>query len=175
MIDVNWDLAPEGADRVVVRFYNGDEMSCKKVIQRPTQKTVADAVEYYERVWPDEKDSVCVWDDKRKKFEFWISIYEPVSYCYEVCNYEQFEAYAVEQEGEKWTHELWGDKAYIKISEPDCDGYLLVITEGNGYNLVKMDDLKPIKPTISESRALELMKTMCPDEWAALDRKYDII
>lgn len=202
MIDVNWDLAPEGADRVVVRFYNGDEMSCKKVIQRPTQKTVADAVEYYERAWPDEKDSVCVWDDKRKKFEFWISDYEPVSYCYEVCNYEQFEAYVkeqkqpnfkatrenlekiakdtkggfveVEQEGEKWTHEYNSANIKCRILATvgdDC----WVLTEYGNKATERMDSLKPIKPTISESRALELMKTMCPDEWAALDRKYDII
>lgn len=45
---IDWKLAPEGADRVVVRFYNGDEMSCKKVINRPIQpKTVADAVEWF--------------------------------------------------------------------------------------------------------------------------------
>lgn len=175
MIDVNWDLAPEGADRVVVRFYNGDEMSCKKVIQRPTQKTVADAVEYYERAWPDEKDSVCVWDDKRKKFEFWISDYEPVSYCYEVCNYEQFEAYVKEQEGEKWTHER-DTHGLCRVLYED-EKVQLIETEKGGRAAIWVKDYyaKPIKPTISESRALELMKTMCPDEWAALDRKYNII
>lgn len=62
-----------------------------------------------------------------------------------------------EQEGEKWTHELWGDRAYIKVSEPDCDGYLVVVTEGDGYLLCQPSELKPIKPTISESEAWRKM------------------
>lgn len=81
----------------------------------------------------------------------------------------------VEQEGEKWTHELWGDKAYIKISEPDCDGYLLVITEGNGYNLAKMEDLKPIKPTLSESGAIDILMANKHLSFAALLEDYDVV
>jgi len=123
MIDVNWD---ENAKAAAMEFacYIGKAKDCERYFKHiaPKTKTVADAVEYYNGVWPEEKDAVCVWDDKRKNFEFWISDYEPVSYCYEVCNYEQFEAYAKEreakitmddinehistgeQEGEKWTH-----------------------------------------------------------------------
>lgn len=67
---------------------------------------------------------------------------------------EQTKTVADEQEGEKWTHIYLDEKAYVKVSEPDCDGYILVVTEGDGYNLARLDDLELIKPKLTESAML---------------------
>ena len=159
MSEVNWDLAPEGATMIIssdkeLRWANEDgqwgfdkvdgwkfltgnplKLSCWKAIAtRPTQKTVEDAVECYNGVWPEDEpdDFVCVWNNKGGRFEFWCEGYAPVGYCHHVCTRAEFEAYVkeqgkphfkatsenlekiakdaqgdfveVEQEGEKWTH-----------------------------------------------------------------------
>lgn len=145
---IDWKLAPEGADRVVVRFYNGDEMSCKKAINRPAQtKTVADAVEYHNGVWPNDDYDYLNFDSK----EGW--------YCSDkglfvtlVCSRAEFETYVKEQEGEKWTHTYGEHRCRIKIDEPDLEGYIVVITECNGYIPCKPENLKPIKPTMTEEQ-----------------------
>lgn len=149
MINLNWD---ENAKAAAMEFacYIGKAKDCERYFKHIAQKTktVADAVEYYNGAWPEEKDAVCVWDDKNKNFEFWISDYEPVSYCYEVCNYEQFEAYVKEQEGEKWTH-AYSDygvrKDCILIHDkPDIHGQVLVVNRYDEYVLTGTVEPKPI-------------------------------
>lgn len=180
---IDWSLAPEGADSIkanpanVLRWFKGNlkyvetggfvdgfNNNCewKTIATRPKQtKTVADAVEQEQ---PHFKAT-------RENLE-------------KIAKDAQGDFVEVEQESEKWTHELWGDKAYIKVGEPDCDGYLVVVTEGDGYNLAKMEDLKPIKPTISESEMMERIKYRAisiddDDEFGAKVRawldEYDII
>ncbi len=63
-----------------------------------------------------------------------------------VCTREQFEAYVKQQEGEKWTHKYVKDNCYIKVSEPDLEGYIVVLTETDGYMTCQPEDLMPIKP-----------------------------
>lgn len=173
----------ENAKAAVKEFaeYVGQTNHCERYLERivPTQKTVADAVEYYNSNFPEGHGILGIAYSNNKITPYYSGspiadgTCSPESYI--ICTREQFEAYVKEQEskitmddinehistgeqeGEKWTHVLWGDKAYIKISEPDCDGYLLVITEGNGYNLAKMEDLKPIKPTISKAEAWDIL------------------
>jgi len=136
-------------------------------------KTVADA--YREMVTGFE--GKCLWYSPNKRQ--WTSSPALMPYdSYRVCTREQFEAYAKEQEakqeGEKWTHVYLEEKAYIKVSEPDCDGYILVVTEGDGYNLVRIDDLKPIKPRITKAEAWDYAvdSGLYAEE---IERKYDII
>lgn len=66
-------------------------------------------------------------------------------------NVEKILKSSYEQEGEKWTHTYGEHKCYIKIDEPDLDGYIVVVTEFNGYIPCKPENLKPIKPTISKA------------------------
>lgn len=175
MIDVNLN---DNAKAVVREFadYIGQSDKCERYLEHvTTKKTVADAVEYYNGAWPEEKDAVCVWDDKNKNFEFWISDYEPVSYCYEVCNYEQFEACVKEQEDskitmedinehlesgekevDKWTHTLDGRKCKIIINKPDVDEDIVVLCKEGDYQIVGHEALKHIKPTISEDAKIQL-------------------
>lgn len=179
-----------------VNFFNDDgELVHCETFARPTQKTVADAVEYFDGVWPKPiegnppsyDEQVIIYCTKSDGCESEIGEYyaggrhfDPYFFC-QVCTRAEFEAYVKEQEGEKWTHELWGDKAYIKIYEPDCDGYLMAVTEGNGYNLVKIEDLKPIKPTLTKAEAWDKLKDLPAHEWSIhshvmeLENKYDII
>ncbi|MGB3724843.1 MAG: hypothetical protein WA981_03675 [Glaciecola sp.] len=92
------------------------------------------------------------------------------------CTIEEFEACvaAKDKSESEWTHRTkHGELCRIVLEDPDTDGYIVVLTEG--YEYVKHHTaLKPIKPTITTDRALWLMKTMCPDEWSALERKYTI-
>lgn len=138
MIDVNWDLAPEGAVELVqygnrVTWRKGIKIWCytqegwydyvsdwKTITKRPTQtKTVEDNIIH--------KDGYGTHFVGKKKT---------------VTN-------AVEQEGEKWTHIHSGVECRIKIDSPDCDGYLVVITKAGRYLFCKLGELKPIKPTLS--------------------------
>lgn len=61
---------------------------------------------------------------------------------------------AVEQEGEKWTHET-AESEYcrILIDKPDQFGNVVILKEEWGYSDYPLSSLKPIKPTISESQA----------------------
>lgn len=91
------------ADRVVVRYFNDDELVGKQVIYRPTPtKTVA-----------DNSQTSC-------------------------------------SEGEKWTHTYNELKCCALITEPDREGYIIIVNELNEYYVVEEDELKPIKPTMTK-------------------------
>jgi len=74
----------------------------------------------------------------------------------------------------EWTHTVNGSECVLLDPDKDCDGYYIAKTHYGAFELAKEHELKPIKPTIATDRALWLMKTMCPDEWSALERKYTI-
>lgn len=82
-----------------------------------------------------------------------------------VCSYEQFKAYAKEQEAkkkyppltqslvdeaeqddEKWTHECYENKCRILIETPDAEEDIVVLLDNGSYCLIGIDDLKPINP-----------------------------
>jgi hypothetical protein len=97
--------------------------------------------------------------------------------------YEEYRAIAtrpqpeqktVEESEPEWTHIIEGRKCKIVLNEPDVDEDIVVLRESGAYHFACYDQLKPIKPTISTDRALGLMKKMCPDEWTAVEKKYDI-
>lgn len=145
--------------------YIGQSDKCERYLEHvTTKKTVADAVEWHKSkgwgvIWANE-DKDCI-THGQLGFAFADSKNLQVGRKL-VCTREQFEAYVKEQEGEKWTHTLLGDKAYIKLDEPDCHGYVLVVTESNGYNLARPGELKPIKPTMTaqdEAALVEFMKS----------------
>ena len=119
-MDINWDLAPEGAVELrcanndLMRWFNlkGERyvsnqwcvdyaMEWQTIATRPTEKkTVADAWEAFSGKWPEDEpdDFVCVWNGERERFEFWISGYQPLDDSYLVCTRKEFEAYGKKQE-----------------------------------------------------------------------------
>lgn len=134
MIDVNWDLAPEGAEELVqfeshVTWRKGIKIWCmvqedwrdyvsdfKTIATRPTQtKTVADAWEYYQ-----ENGKICGYSFSQNKMLSFCKSND--TYCFvsekssagsvetddwqPICTHEQFEAYVKEQES-KQEGEKW--------------------------------------------------------------------
>ena len=195
---INWDLAPEGAEELVqfeshVTWRKGIKIWCmvqecwhdyvsdfKTIATRPAtqQKTVADAWEYYQ-----ENGKICGYSFSQNKMLSFCK--SNGTYCFvsekssagsvetddwqPICTREQFEAYVKEQEGEKWTHMYYKDKCRIKVSEPDSDGYIVIVTDFNGYQLCTPDELKPIKQTMSESEAWRKM-----NEKAKYNKNYNL-
>lgn len=128
------------------------------VATRPQpRKTVEDAVEYFKE-WPGRLDSVCIWDDSLGDYLFWVEYYTPVSDCYEVCNYEQFEACvdAKAKSEPEWTHTYFNIRCRIADLHPDEFGTVVIIKEEGDYSLAHPSKLKPIKPTISRDAKEQL-------------------
>jgi hypothetical protein len=258
-----FEHAPEGATEIVLcpdgdmryatkdSVYNADNSDLsfdrsnrwKTITTRPQpelRKTVEDAVEFFKE-WPEELDFICLWNDRLGDYEFWGKGYTSVSYCYEVCNYEQFEAcvasktrktvedvvewnesvglgdewghedcdviiiyrdgfaysdsratskeiactreqfeacVAAKAKSEpEWTHLHMGEKCKIIYSQPDFEGFILTDTEEYGYQLYKLEDLDPIKPTISKDAKaqLELYVQYRIDKYGDYETKKDLL
>lgn len=162
---IDWNRH-KSADYATVTFFDevGKAVGFKR-FDRPTQtKTVADAVKRLgKQVLSHEWDVILyggdsyypVSDNYAKKWEHQI-----------ICTRDEFEAYVKEQEGEKWTHTTpLGDKCYIKDNEQDCEGVVLVVVKNLGYDLMKPEQLKPIKPTISAKEAIDMMSGSAFTNW----------
>ena len=129
----------------------------KTIATRPQQtKTVADAYEWHVRIygtseWRGVADCINL-NPNNGEFDFGYKSGKTI------CTREQFEAYAKEQEakqeGEKWTHTYKGEKCYIKVDEPDFSGCVVIFSECEEYQLIRPDELDPIKPKLTESAML---------------------
>lgn len=160
------------------------------IATRLQQKTIADAYE-----WVRKGNKICGYSFAQNKMLSFCKDNNTYAFVSEtsssgsvetenwqpVCTREQFEDYVKQQEGEKWTHMYYKDKCRIKVSEPDSDGYIVIVTDFNGYQLCTPDELKPIKPTISKAEAWDKLKDLPANEWSIhshvmeLENKYDII
>lgn len=185
MININWDLAPDGATEIrsngnIMRFFNEhnhlwngaakewviipNEYDWKTIATRPQtpRKTVADAYEYFDGVWKEPDTSVCCYadfGDEGFKFVLWIRDWIwSNGECYEVCTREEFEAYAKKQEGEKWTHRTnAGELCKIHVEEPDVNGVIIVLNDRGEYLRHNSDSLKEIKTQISKAEAWDML------------------
>lgn len=173
MSEINWNDNAKGAIAVFYDFLDEQGMSyaapdkMKKDFfewLEPTQtKTVADACE-----WVMKGNKICGYSFAQNKMLSFCKDNNTYAFVSEtssagsvetenwqpICTREQFEAYAKEQEakqeGEKWTHMHSGVECFIKVNEPDCDGYLMVETKGGRYLFCTTEQLKPIKPKLTE-------------------------
>jgi hypothetical protein len=59
----------------------------------------------------------------------------------------------------EWTHTYCGDRCRVLFDEPDKHGYMCVLREKSGYDAVRQDELKPIKPTISKAEAWDKLNS----------------
>lgn len=215
---IDWKKHPE-ASFALIKFFNSknEQIGCD-AIEKPKQKTVADAVEHFDGVWPapilgdpppkDEQVIIYCTDSTpsgSKVGNFYAGGRGfDSSYFYQVCTRAEFEAYVkeqdkphfkatrenlekiakdaqgvfeeVEQEDEKWTHTYGEHRCRIKVDEPDFEGYIVLVTEHNGYIPCKPENLKHIKPTISEDakRQLELYVQYRVDRYGDYDMKSDL-
>lgn len=160
----------------------------KEIIMSNKTKTVADAVEYYK-----ENGKISGYSFSQNKMLSFCK--SNGTYCFvserssagsvetedwqPICTREQFEACVKEQESsqtscsesEKWTHTWNGRKCKVVFTEDHISW-----VKGEGlYKLVPTDSLKPIKPTISESEAIDILMANKHLSFAALLEDYDVV
>ena len=200
MIDVNWDLAPEGSVAVAVKIddheiawvresveYNGwslDEWDTnindewKIIATRPQQKTVADAVEKCKGLWPNKFCKGLYYDPKSDE---WFCNYNPSPWYQFVCTRAEFEAYVKEQECEKWTHVVDDDECQLTKCRKHlklCNGsdWVYVCEKGEYFVPSKMGycGVKPIKQKLTKAEAWDMIESVngSPDY---IKEQYDII
>ena len=193
-IKVDWMRAPFGTDKLIQvgesamwmdshgRFFSGNEfreidLEYTVIATRPQQKTVADAYEAFDEEWNIKEFNLCSYSNENEEFFTHSKDYQHKNDEYEVCNREQFEAYAkeqeAEQEGKRWTHTYGSDKCYIKEAEPDFQGYIIIYSNEDGYMLVEPSELKPIKPTLTKEQAWD--KAVLAGNMSHITDNYDII
>ena len=195
MSDINWDLAPEGAVELRVcvplgymRWFNvgGQTWSRSKWIEpigdyetiatRPQpRKTVEDAVADHDGKWPSSHGDKLYFHQSTGKYTNTSrTLGESQGYHF-VCTREQFEACVAAKKAKsepEWTHIHGGGKKCRVLAVDGAESWVL---DENGNKVTEFtNSLRPIKPTITEYKALDLMKTMCPYEWAAIERKYEV-
>lgn len=130
-------------------------------------KTVADAVEWAKGVWPNsfsKKACAIGINLETGNFVVWDKNSFNKSSSYIVCDYKQFEGYVKEQESEKWTH-IDGDGDKCKVLHTHNE--IAWVTYYGEYedNIVPIEELKPIKPTISAKEAIDMMSKSAFVNW----------
>lgn len=144
----------------------------------PGRKTVEDAVEWAKGEWGG--DSFTHMKCRNSVLFYASGDYLGADGCsYLVCTREQFEAcvaakvksephfkatrenlekIAKDAKGEfvevsepEWTHKYGSDNCYIKVAEPDKEGCIVIVTEESGYIVCRLEDPRPIKPTITKA------------------------
>lgn len=150
------ELVRENAKAAVREFalYIGQSDKCERYLEAfETKKNVADAVEYYNGELPEGEAILGIAYSNNKIVPYYAGspiadgTNSPDSYI--ICTREQFEAYVKDQEGEKWTHTWNGRKCRVVFTE---DYTSWIKCEGLKNAIAKTDDLKPIKPTMTEEQ-----------------------
>jgi len=178
MSDIDW-IKFDRAGYARIQYFDKDDKAVgfQRVERQQQTKTVADAYEWANKKWHGGKSNAIAYNPNSDYF----------SYCegedlnhnwYLVCTREQFEAYAKEQEGEKWTHRTnAGELCNIHVKEPDVNGVIIVINERGEYLRHNSDSLKPIKQTLTKAEAWDLLMARKTNsaEVNTIKQQYDII
>lgn len=140
------------------------------------RKTVSDAVDYYDGVWPDFKYNYI-----RASMEngALIGAWNPDSWdgwenTYQVCTRKEFEAEVERRNGEEWTHKDGVSECNVIATH----GGLSWVKYKTGENyVVRNDCLKRRKPCISKAEAWDKLmeKSMNSSEVNTIKRDYDIV
>ncbi|QDP61724.1 MAG: hypothetical protein Unbinned4466contig1000_36 [Prokaryotic dsDNA virus sp.] len=151
---IDWNDNAKAAVREFAA-YIGQSDKCERYLEAfETKKTVADAVEYYGKTFvAGQWTHIRCGKDGKMFFASGETYSDNWQDSYLVCTREQFEAYVKDQEGEKWTHvDSDGNECRIlhTIGEQSWVAY-----KNNSYEdeLWPNAELRPIKPTLSESEA----------------------
>jgi len=113
------------------------------------RKTVSDAVDYFDGVWPDEGGDVICFDYGRG-WVSWLADWESCFNFYQVCTREEFEAEVERRKGEE-VFGLVGSSDLVKVVYEGRGGIVCVANEDNDIFVVKKEDLRKRKPTISKA------------------------
>lgn len=198
MIDVKWNDNAKAAVDYFADWLRADYSYIANLedfySRLPQTKTVADAVEYFDGIWPNPivgnpppyDEQVIIYCTKGDECGSEVGEYYAggchfdSSYFYQVCTRAEFEAYVKEQEGEKWTHTWCNEPCRVKVGFEDSKGQIVIEDENGEYYVCKAKNLKPIKLMISKAEAWDL----CQDYEGSqsmvkymleLHEQYDII
>ncbi|QHZ59776.1 transcription termination-antitermination domain-containing protein [Alteromonas phage vB_AmeM_PT11-V22] len=115
---------------------------------QPQRKTVEDAVDEHKGKWPFSLGVIRM--GYSSKLEHYFAFGHGYDFCegeYLVCTREEFEACVAAKSEPEWTHIYNGEECYIATTYNDCAWVVRRMTDDK---IVLLEDLKPIKPTITE-------------------------
>jgi hypothetical protein len=196
-------------DCATVAYLNGhDEVNLKEfggihsaemlelVKQQEPRSTVEDAVEAfpdgfstrYKKLGIGDWLAVCVKDsdDGGIKGEYVDVVKEHYKEEYYdlICPLKEFEACVAAKTAKsepEWTHVTnSGYSCKIVVGEPDWGGHICVMREDIGYDVLRPNDLEPIKPTITKAEkekcaAMANYFNINPAEFDEYMSKYDVV
>jgi len=160
------------------RYENSTASKWQTVATRPQpeRKTVEDSVEWNRSVeygddWYYTSMDVITFSEGKFAYSSHLHTKKDI-----ICTREEFEACVAAKSEPEWTHLHMGEKCKILYSQPDFEGFILTDTEEYGYQLYKLEDLDPIKPTISKAEAWDklMQNKMNSSEVNTLKQKYTI-
>ena len=189
---IDWKKHDNAVEASVLYRDSFGKTVAQRVVRRPTQKTVADAVTGKQIDISEMREGMTV------------KCLRADSGCYKVgsqylvgrdkdgyfgplngkglasLNHQAYSFELIEdggQEGEKWTHtDTDGEPCNILIDAPDSLGRVIILRRNGWYMPVDRSNLKPIKPTISEDakRQLELYVQYRVDKYGDYAMKSDL-
>lgn len=161
MIDVNWNDNAKEAVREFADYIGQSDKGERYLEHIAPNKTVADAVEYYNGELPEGEDILGIAYSNNKIVPYYAGspiadgTNSPESYI--ICTRAEFEAYVKEQESEKWTHIYGSERCKVLIDEPDTYGSVVILLESGRYSaFCGKHELKPIKKKLTKSQAWDL-------------------
>lgn len=168
---IDWNDNAKAAVREFA-YYIGESDKGERYLEHVApKKTVADAVEYFDGIWPkpimgspppyEEQVIIYCTDSTQcgsKVGEYYAGgCHFDSSYFYQVCTRAEFEAHVKEQESEKWTHVYTDDTGTdircVLLAE---HGEWVWVKDAGTVDTICKSWLKPIKPTISEDAVSKL-------------------
>lgn len=186
---LNWDLAPEGTEKLVqyeVGVYwvkkgfvwecavecweeNDSEESGVVIATRPQErKTLQDVLEAYPNGWPESR-ATTAWENWKGTIRFGDTITKDT-----ICTREEYEKARAEKAEQEWTHRTnAGELCKIHVEEPDVNGVIIVLNERGEYLRHNSDSLKPIKTQITKAQAYEMFMSGYTAEH--IKETYDVV
>ncbi len=149
---IEWNDNAKAAVRAFAD-YIGQTKKCHRYLESfASKKTVADAVEWAKGEWKEGRETI--WLTSGGFLEWGCQVTDKT-----ICTRDEFEAYVKEQEGEKWTHTIKATKEKCRITEgPNNSGQVFIKTEVGLWDCLYIEQLKLIKPTISQEQAKAVME-----------------
>ena len=111
------------------------------------RKTVSDAVDYFDGVWPDENRATIFAYPRSDKFLLGDKVSSDT-----ICTREEFEAEVERRKGEEWTHKSKGGKL-CKVVYEDNETQLVYFSDGSRSCYWDAEHFAVKRKTISKAEA----------------------
>lgn len=185
---IEWNDNAKAAVRAFADYIGQTKKCHRYLESFASKKTIADAVEWANGKWKDDCQYMLYHEElgkfsfvvsegpyvngwqlvcTREQFEAYVEEQEKPQPHFKATR-ENLEKIAkdaqgdfveVEQEGEKWTHTIKATKEKCRITEgPNNSGQVFIKTEVGLWDCLYIEQLKLIKPTISQEQAKAVME-----------------